>query len=422
MSKLKLTKTSVEKLRPVEGKQVVTWDAEITGYGLRISPGGSKTFFYQGRLDGRVKKITIGKFGKVTAEQARKEAKRIQSMLALGQDPTPARKKPTRGSSFGDLLTAYADLLEEHGKKSARAVRNQITRDVQEAFPALWSKPATEIDLDDCMLIVGRVRDEGKARQADKLRSYIRTAFSEAINARGDVNMPDSMRRLNIRYNPARDMRKVKGSSQARDRALTLSEFRAYWRRINELPDPHRALARIHVLTGGQRQAQLARVTLHDIDRDEPSMTIWDYKGRRSEPRRHVIPLLPEVLQDIDRITGAGEYVFTANGGESPAHDLFLNDIVKRVCADMEEAEELEKGPFTAGAIRATIETRLAARPYRVSSDVLAHLLSHGMGGIQARHYQHHDFFDEKLEALEMLHRMVEATAEPIADVIPMRA
>lgn len=75
MSKLKLTKTSVERLKPVEGSQVITWDAEITGYGLRTSPGGSKTFFYQGRLDGRVKKITIGKFGKVTAEQARKEAK-----------------------------------------------------------------------------------------------------------------------------------------------------------------------------------------------------------------------------------------------------------------------------------------------------------------------------------------------------------
>jgi hypothetical protein len=87
----------------------------------------------------------------------------------------------------------------------------------------------------------------------------------------------------------------------------------------------------------------------------------------------------------------------------------------------MEEAGELEKGPFTAGSIRATVETRLSAKPYRVSSDVLGHLLSHGMGGVQQRHYQHHDFFDEKMEALEMLHRMVEGKPEPIAEVIPMR-
>lgn len=44
------------------------------------------------------------------------------------------------------------------------------------------------------------------------------------------------------------------------------------------------------------------------------------------------------------------------------------------------------------------------------------------MGGVQARHYQHHDFFEEKLEALEMLLRMVEGEEEPSAQVIELRA
>jgi len=54
-----------------------------------------------------------------------------------------------------------------------------------------------------------------------------------------------------------------------------------------------------------------------------------------------------------------------------------------------------------------------------VSSDVLGQLLSHGLGGVQARHYQHHNFNDEKLEALQMLYRMVEGQPEPSAQVIP---
>ncbi|QTP55431.1 integrase family protein [Billgrantia sulfidoxydans] len=421
-SKIKLTKTTVERLAPVEGKQLVFWDTDIVGFGVRVSPGGSRAFFYQGRLKGKLKKITIGKLGRITAEQARKDAKRIQSMMELGQDPSPKDATNKIEPTFGDLMSAYVELLEQQGKLSASNVKNQIARDIEKAFPKLWAAPVSKIQLEDCMQIVGKLKDEGKPRQADKIRSYIRTAFSEAINARGDVNMPASMRRLKITYNPARDMRKVKGSSNAKDRALSLAEFRAYWRRVKALPEPHRSLAMLHVLTGGQRQQQLARVTLADIDRDGPSMRILDYKGRRTEPRIHVIPLLPEALEAIDRITGGGQYVFSCDGGKTPIHNAFLNDIVKRIRAEMEKAEELENGPFTAGSIRATVETRLIAKPYRVSSDVLAHLLSHGMGTVQRKHYQHHAFADEKLESLEMLYRMVEGKSEPGAKVIEMRA
>ena len=421
-NKLKLTKTAVERLEPVEGKQVVHWDTDIIGFGVRVSPGGSRAFFYQGRLNGKIKKITIGKLGRITAEAARKDARRIQSMMELGQDPSREKSAPQSSPTFGDLMNAYVELLEKQGKLSARNVKNQIARDVEQAFPKLWAKPAADMTLDDCVEIVGSLKDANKPRQADKIRSYIRTAFSSAIKARGDVNMPLSIRRINITFNPARDMSKVDGASGTKDRVLSLAEFRAYWRRVKDLHEPHRSIGMLHVLTGGQRQQQLARVTLGDIDRDAPSMAMKDYKGRRKQPRIHVIPLLPDALEAIARITGGGEFVFSCDGGQRPIHNVFLGDIVKRVRKDMESAGELENGHFTAGTIRATIETRLAAKPYRVSSDVLAQLLSHGMGGVQARHYQRHDFFEEKLEALEMLYRMVEGQSEPGAQIIEMRA
>lgn len=429
--KIKLSETTAAKLDAIDGQQTVYWDERLTGFGVRVSPGRSgedgernptRTFFVQGRLGGKLLKVTIGRLGRIKCAKARSEAERIVSMLELGQDPRAKKHETADETTFGVLMTAYVEYLELQGKLSARAVKNQITRDIEEAFPRLWEKSASEIDIDDCMKIIGRVKDAGSPRQADKLRSYIRTAFSEAINARGDVNMPASMRGLNIKSNPARDMRKVSGSGGAKDRALTLSELRAYWSRINKLAEPHRSIAILHVLTGGQRQVQLARVKLTDIDRDAPSMTLWDPKGRRASPYRHVVPLLPEALDAIDRITGGGDYVFSANGGQSAMHDSFIGEITKRICSEMEKAGELEKGPFTAGAIRAAVETRLAAQPYRVSSDVLGHLLSHGRGGVQNRHYQRHDFFDEKLEALEMLRRMVEGTSEPSAQIISMRA
>lgn len=416
---IRLTRTAIERLKAADGRSIY-WDDSIIGYGLRVLPSGAKTFFYQGRVNGELIRVTIGRYPITNAEKARNEAKKIQGQMAAGIDPRP-EKLTASASTFGDLMNAYCDLLESHGKKSARSVRNAIHKDIQAAFPKLWKKPASNIDLEDCMLIVGRLVDEQKPRQADKLRAYIRTAFSEAINARGDVNMPQGMRNLSIKFNPARELRKVKGSSNAKDRALTLGEFRAYWAHVKALPEPARSLAMLHILTGGQRQQQLARVTIDDVDHDGHYLKILDYKGRRTEPRIHIIPLLPEAMEAINRIGGTGRYIFSCDGGLKPVHTGFLSDIVARIRAQMEELGQLEKGYFTPGSIRATVETRLAAKPYRVTSDVLAQLLSHGLGGIQARHYQHHSFYDEKLEALQMLHRMLEGEQEPVADVIQLR-
>ena len=147
------------------------------------------------------------------------------------------------------MLTGYVELLEAKGKKSARNVRNHITADVEKAQPKLWKKRAAEIDLDDCIAVVAKVHDRGALRQADKIRSYIRSAFTEAIKARGNVNAPAKLRNMNIKMNPARDMVKVEGSSKARDRALSLTEFKAYWNRVKELPEPGRSIMMLHVLT-----------------------------------------------------------------------------------------------------------------------------------------------------------------------------
>jgi integrase len=270
--------------------------------------------------------------------------------------------------------------------------------------------------------IVAKLNDEESPRQADKIRSYIKTAFTAAINARGNVTAPKVMREMRLTQNPALMIQKVAGSSQASERALTLAEFRNYWRRIQALDEPRRSIAMLHVLTGGQRMQQLARVTLDDIDRDAMLMRMADGKGRRRTARIYQIPLLPEALQCIDNVTGSGQFVFSSNGGLSPMHVSYISDIASDVCAAMAENKELEGEPFTGKVIRATIETRLMKAPYRVSSDVLARLLSHGLGGVQAKHYAHDAMHEEQVEALEKLWRLLNEQAEPSAQVIEMRA
>jgi integrase len=433
-------KTEVEALRPNGDKPAVYWDADITGFGVRVSPGREKevkvgatvktvrvpsyTFFYQGRVNRDEFKLTLGTLGRLgfTAKHASDKAREIEAQLRLNQDPRKAKATDATATTFGEMMAAYVEMLGNAGKASARNVRNAIKKDIEQAFPKLWKKPAESITIDDCVQIVAKLNDEESPRQADKIRSYIKTAFTAAINARGNVKAPKAMRDMRLTQNPALMIQKVEGSSQACERALTLAEFRAYWRRIQELPEPRRSIAMLHVLTGGQRMQQLSRVTLADIDRDASLMRMADGKGRRAKARIYQVPLLPEAMACIDNVTGSGQFVFTSNGGLSPMHPSYISDIASDVCKAMAEARELEGEPFTGKVIRATIETRLMKAPYRVSSDVLARLLSHGLGGVQAKHYAHDAMHEEQVEALEKLWRLLKEQAEPSAQVIDMRA
>lgn len=422
---IKLTKTKVEALKPDPAKQYLVWDSDLKGYGVRVSPGGAKAFFVQGRIRGSQKeiKISIGRLGPtLTAEQAREEAKDALEAMRKGTDPRLKKPDDEQAITFGEIMAAYVEMLVVAGKASASNVRSEVRKNIELAFPKLWRKPAHEISIDDCVEIIAKLNDEGSPRQADKTRSYIKTAFTTAINARGNVKAPKVMRELRLTQNPALMIQKVAGSSKASDRALSLAEFRAYWRRIQELTEPRRSIAMLHVLTGGQRMQQLARVTLADIDRDAMLMRMSDGKGRRQQPRIYYIPLLPEALPCIDNVTGSGQFVFSSNGGLSPMNPSYISDIATDVCSAMSQAGELEGEPFTGKVIRATIETRLMKAPYRVSSDVLARLLSHGLGGVQAKHYAHDAMHEEQVEALEKLWRLLNEKTEPSAQVIELRA
>ena len=73
---------------------------------------------------------------------------------------------------------------------------------------------------------------------------------------------------------------------------------------------------------------------------------------------------------------------------------------------------------FQAKRIRSGVETLLASA--RISSEIRGRLQSHGISGVQARHYDGHDYMDEKRHALVTLHKLV--TTSKAGNVIPFKA
>ncbi len=266
---------------------------------------------------------------------------------------------------------------------------------------------------DDLLEVVARVADADKLREAAKLRTYLQAAYNAGIRARQSAGSSPALRSLKVTTNPARDLLTVAGSSQPKDRALSEAELRCYWKRIAALPDHDGAALRFHLLTGGQRMEQLGHATTSDLDHDARAVRLWDTKGRRTTPRKHMAPLIPAALEALRDMAPnrVGEYLFTVTAGASGADPGTLRKRLLPVVSAMQAAGELPDGPFTVGDLRRTVETRLAA--LGVSLEVRGQLQSHGLGGVQARHYDRHDYLNEKREALEILYHLLVAGPKP---------
>ena len=116
----KLTKRSVEALE-VSGKDYLVWDAELSGFGVRVFSSGRKSYLVQYRAGGRTRRRSIGQHGVLTAEEARNEARKLLGEVAKGGNPSEDRQQHLRGPSMAALcdrfLTEYA---EHHCKPSTR--------------------------------------------------------------------------------------------------------------------------------------------------------------------------------------------------------------------------------------------------------------------------------------------------------------
>lgn len=347
-------------------------------------------------------------------EAEAREERREREAAARAAEAEQERRQATLGA----LLTAYADALEARNRTSAAAVRAAIRRHVAEAWPKLWATPADDLTADDLVPILSRLTDAGKLRQAAKVRTYLQAAYNAGMRARTTASATAALRALRIRTNPARDLGTIEGAAQAGERALSVPELRAYWQRIAALPDSEGACLRFHLLTGGQRVDQLARVTLADYDPEQGTITLRDGKGRRSTPRLHVVPLIPAAEEAMHAMAPVrlGDYVFTATAGKGGMVSSTLYGRCRAVMEAMLAAGELPGGAFSVADLRRTVETRLAE--LGVHSDVRAQLQSHGLGGVQSRHYDRHDYLREKRDALEALYRLL---APKEAIVIPLR-
>ena len=295
------------------------------------------------------------------------------------------------------LLNDYCNHLEALGRVAHKDARSIFKLHVVEAWPKVAALPANQVTGEQIADMMRRVIELGKARTSNKLRSYIRAAFQTAKAARSKASIPVRFKSYNVTHNPGADTEPDESANKADKRPLTAEELRSYWQAIKTAPGFRGAVLRLHLLTGGQRIEQLVNLRTENVSSN--SITLFDGKGRPGKPPRpHTVPLIPHAAAALLECQPQGTYAISTDKG------------VTHLAATTLSAWAVEASgqpDFRAKRVRSGVETLRASA--RISSDIRGRLQSHGISGVQARHYDGHDYVEEKRQALETLFRLLDA-------------
>jgi len=420
MSKLKqaLTAARVESLPCEPGKkQTFHWDAKTPGLALRVTASGTRAYIFESRLFRKTIRLTIGDVRIWELGKARTEAARLKTLIDTGVDPREqraeqeaahaARRAAATAEAQADehtlarLCDGYCDYLKSLGRSSHSDARSIFNLHVKEAWPQEAALPAMDVTPEQIADMMRRLFNDGKGRTANKLRSYLHAAYQVARAAKSKPSIPVAFKDFGITVNPVSDTAPDEAQNNADKNPLTPEELRTYWRIIRDEPGFKAAVLRLHLLTGSQRIAQFVRLRTQDIGQGE--IMLFDGKGRPGRPpREHPVPLIEAAAKALRECEPQGEYALSTDGGETHLAPTTLSHWAVEAVGDAIPA-------FQAKRLRSGVETVLAKA--KISSEMRGRLQSHGIAGVQARHYDGHDYVDQKLEALTALYQLLEPPA-----------
>lgn len=383
------------------GKVVFYWRYTQEGKTARVPIGA-----YDSSAPPKSLKPTTRGFSISAAREAARELSKSNSDLPGGFRAEAARVQVARAAdarvraersqfTLEALCSAYCDWLAKLGKWSHREARLLLDRHVIKAQPGLAQTPASEVEKKQLIEPIRKLTEAGKQSTARKLRSYLRAAYACALRADSDPSIPELFSGFNVSINPVEGIAAVR--SRADKRPLSAQELKKYWQALVQEDTVPGAALRAHLLAGGQRIAQLVRVRSEDVTTE--TIKITDPKGRRSEPRVHLVPITAPLRLELRSLSKSG-YVFSTDGGTTPVHATSLTAWSREI------AHRAGLVDFQLKRVRSGVETALAAAG--VPPHVRGQLQSHGIGGIQATHYDAHEYLPEKKLALQTLYRLLQ--------------
>jgi integrase len=421
MAKGALTDRKIQSLKPRAAPYIVP-DPQVPGHGVRVMPSGHRSFVLNTRYPGSSNPAprSLGSYGELTLEQARKKAGQWRNLIKGGIDPQ-IQEERDRQAALRKQRTTFTAVAEDFIKAKLGKERKgrEVERDIRRDLIPKWERrPITEISRSEIRQLIEDKAQDAPA-QARNLLGTAKRLFSWALDREA----------YGLSASPAADIKPAKidaiGEKRSRTRALNDEELFALWRAVGRLKYPYGPAYQLLILSALRlNEVADAHWSEFDLKNDAWVIPASRMKGKNSKARPHAVPLTAEIksiLAELPRFN-RGKFLFSTTFGEKPV--WISNKIKDKMDARMlrtlralarrrgEDASTVELAPWTNHDIRRSVRSNLSR--LRVAEEAREAVLAHVRPGIKST-YDVHDYFGEKFEALTAWGARLRSIIEPPA-------
>ena len=364
MPRVNLTDLKVKTLPLPERGQVTYWDDSQSGFGVRVSQGGTKSFVLVHGVNRQ--RLTLGRYPTISLRQARDQAKKKQAQIILGMEQN-------RSISFKEAREIF---LEDCRSKNKKTTVDYYRKRLDAHF-RFGRKRLDEISRADIQSRIRRIRTSPSEQHHAfvAIRTFLNWALREQY----------------IETSPIAAM-KPPGAPKPRERVLSEAELLEVFSKSNQHPYPFGSIVSLLILTG-MRRNEVASLEWDWINQDDRLITLPFTLTKNK--RTHAQPygnLVAEVLEQVPR---ASKYIFPSHSEKGTVFNGWGKSKA-RIDAELENVD-----PFTLHDLRRTFATSHAkiGTPIHVTEKLLNHV-SGTISGVAAV-YNRHSYLDEMREAID---------------------
>ena len=382
---------------PSEKRRIV-WANGLTGFGVRITPKGTKSFIFKYDIDGQDRWLTFGQYPKMKLAEAFVKYGEALEKVESGEDPADENVQINEASRKALTVRQLVDqYIEKYAKPRKRSWKEDYRILDHDVLGKWGSRKASKITRRDVIDLLDEIVARGAPVQANRTLAVVRRMFNFAIDR--DVMAASPCHRV-----------KPPSFEKSKDRYLTLDEIKEFWTRLDTaaLTNQTKLALKLLLLTL-QRSSEVIGINKSEVDLRAKT---WIIPAARTKNKRaHLVTLSPlaiEIVASLLKDAGEDGFLFP---GEGTGNHL-TNSALSRVI--LKNLDHFEVGKFTPHDLRRTGSTQLAA--FKVPRFDRDRILNHADRTVGAV-YDIHEYEDEKRAALNLWSDIIELTVTSPGEV-----
>lgn len=377
-----LTDTALKALKPKERPFTL---ADDRGLYVEVFPTGGVAWRYRYRLNGKLEKLTLGKYPALTLKNAR--IKRDEAAQAVAMGTSPAAQK-----QLAKVAAADATTVAEFGERFFLEIVAKDRADLtiprryfdKSIVPAIGTKPVRDVTTEDVRAIIWKKKDEGFDAAAGQVRGVLKRLFDYAMTAGLITTNP-------VLALPMRHVHKAR----SRERALSPDEIRVFLRAAFESNIRRQFKIGLHlILLTMVRKSELLLARWSHVDFEQAEWHIPAEHSKTGKP--HIVFLSTQAValfKELRALAGGSALVMPGRGSLTKP---FAHNAINNALKVALRGQDIPA--FTVHDLRRTASTLLHENGW--PSDVVEKALNHTIGGVRGV-YNRAEYESQRREMLQ---------------------